>query len=59
MRNAFSRYLSPHVISDLLANPEKLKLGGEKKELTAIFSDVKGFSTISEVLRSHEACARS
>jgi adenylate cyclase len=50
VRNAFSRYLSPHVISDLLANPEKLRLGGEKKQLTAIFSDVKGFSSISEIL---------
>lgn len=50
VRSAFSRYVSPHVVSDLLANPEKLKLGGEKKEMTAIFSDVKGFSSISEVL---------
>ena len=50
VRNAFSRYVSPHVVSDLLANPEKLQLGGEKKELTAVFTDVKGFSTISEVL---------
>ena len=50
VRSAFSRYVSPHVVSDLLANPEKLKLGGEKKEMTAMFSDVKGFSTISEVL---------
>ncbi|MGA2480253.1 MAG: CHASE2 domain-containing protein [Spirochaetia bacterium] len=51
VRSAFSQYLSPHVISDLLADPEKLKLGGEKKELSAMFSDVKGFSTISEVLK--------
>jgi adenylate cyclase len=50
VRSAFSRYLSPHVISDLLANPEKLKLGGEKKQLSAMFSDVKGFSSISEAL---------
>ena len=50
VRSAFSRYVSPRVVSDLLANPEKLKLGGEKKEMTAIFSDVKGFSTISEEL---------
>ncbi|MGA2379265.1 MAG: adenylate/guanylate cyclase domain-containing protein [Spirochaetia bacterium] len=51
VRSAFSQYLSPHVISDLLADPEKLKLGGEEKELSAMFSDVKGFSTISEVLK--------
>jgi adenylate cyclase len=50
VRTAFSRYLSPHVINDLLANPEKLKLGGEKRQLSVLFSDVKGFSSISEVL---------
>jgi adenylate cyclase len=50
VRAAFGRYLSPDVISDLLAHPEKLNLGGEKKPLTAIFSDVQGFSSISEVL---------
>ena len=54
VRSAFSRYVSPHVVSDLLANPEKLQLGGEKKELTAVFTDVKGFSTISEVLDATE-----
>ena len=50
VRSAFSHYLSTEVISDLLANPDKLKLGGEKKQLSAMFSDVKGFSSISEVL---------
>jgi adenylate cyclase len=50
VRNAFGHYLSADVINDLLSNPDKLKLGGEKKILTAMFTDVKGFSTISEVL---------
>ena len=50
LRNAFSRYLSSDVISQLIQNPDLLNLGGEKKELTAIFTDVKGFSTISESL---------
>lgn len=50
IRNAFSHYLSPDVISDLVSNPDKLNLGGEKKRLTAIFTDVQGFSTISEEL---------
>ena len=48
IRNAFGRYLSGDVINELLADPEKLSLGGQQKELTAIFTDVKGFSTISE-----------
>ena len=50
IRNAFGHYLSTDVINDLIDNPDKLALGGEKKELTAIFTDVKGFSSISEVL---------
>jgi adenylate cyclase len=50
LRNAFGRYLSAEVIKQIVDNPDKLNLGGEKKELTAIFTDVKGFSTISEVL---------
>ncbi len=50
LRNAFSHYLSPDVINDLLDDPDKLNLGGEKKNLTAIFTDVRGFSSISEVL---------
>ena len=50
IRNAFSHYLSTDVINDLLSDPSKLSLGGEKKYLTAFFTDVKGFSTISEHL---------
>jgi adenylate cyclase len=50
IRNAFSHYLSSDVINDLLSDPSKLSLGGEKKFLTAFFTDVKGFSTISENL---------
>jgi adenylate cyclase len=50
LRNAFSHYLSSTVIDELLTDPEKLNLGGEKKHLTAYFTDVRGFSTISESL---------
>ncbi len=50
IRSAFGHYLSAAVINELLTNPEKLKLGGEKKYMTAMFTDVKGFSTISEKL---------
>ncbi len=50
LRNAFSHYLSSDVINDLISNPDKLNLGGEKKRLTAIFTDIQGFSTISEKL---------
>ncbi|MFP4267029.1 MAG: CHASE2 domain-containing protein [Spirochaetaceae bacterium] len=48
IKNAFSHYLSSDVINDLLSDPDKLSLGGDKKYLTALFTDIKGFSTISE-----------
>ncbi|NOY07375.1 MAG: CHASE2 domain-containing protein [Spirochaetes bacterium] len=50
LRNAFTHYLSTDVVSELISHPEKLNLGGEKKYLTAIFTDVRGFSSISEAL---------
>jgi adenylate cyclase len=50
LHSAFSRYLSPQVISEIIADPSKLNLGGEKREMTAIFTDIQGFSSISEKL---------
>jgi adenylate cyclase len=50
LRSAFSRYLAPEVISQIIADPSKLNLGGEKRKMTAIFTDIRGFSTISEKL---------
>lgn len=50
VRNAFSHYLSNDVISELMQNPDRLNLGGEKKYITAMFTDVRGFSSISEKL---------
>ncbi len=50
LRSAFSRYLSPAVINEIINDPSKLNLGGEKREMTAIFTDIRGFSTIAEQL---------
>lgn len=50
VKRAFQHYMSPSLIEELLKNPEKLKLGGEKKVLTALFSDIAGFTTISETM---------
>ncbi|MEE8435555.1 MAG: adenylate/guanylate cyclase domain-containing protein, partial [bacterium] len=50
IKGAFQQYLSPAVIGQLMDNPDLLKLGGERREMTAFFSDVAGFSTISEQL---------
>lgn len=48
MRGAFSSYLSADLLNELIKNPEALSLGGEKKELSILFSDIRGFTTISE-----------
>jgi len=50
IQGAFSRYLAPEVISEIIKDPNKLNLGGEKREMTAIFTDIKDFSAISEQL---------
>ena len=48
IRSAFSQYLSPALVAQLAQSPDKLKLGGEEREMTIMFSDVRGFTTISE-----------
>lgn len=48
VRDAFQFYLTSSVINEMLKDPAKLKLGGEKKELSVLFSDIRGFTTISE-----------
>ncbi len=50
LKEAFRHYLSPEVIDTILRNPGSLRLGGEQRELTIFFSDLEGFSTISERL---------
>ncbi|MBI4440798.1 adenylate/guanylate cyclase domain-containing protein [Candidatus Woesearchaeota archaeon] len=47
---AFSKYVAPEIIKELLKHPEKLRLGGEKRTITIFFSDVRGFTTLSEKL---------
>ena len=54
IRGAFSVYVTPSVVNEMLQNPDKMKLGGEKKELTVLFSDIRGFTTICESLPPDE-----
>ena len=49
-RRAFQHYLHPTVVEQVSQHPERLALGGEKRELTVLFSDIRGFSTFSEHL---------
>ena len=50
IHSAFGRYLSPALVERLAGNPSELRLGGESRELTILFSDIRGFTTLSENL---------
>ncbi len=50
IKSAFRQYLSPDVIEQLIAHPERLKLGGERRTLSIFFSDLQGFTSIAEGL---------
>ena len=49
-RRAFSMYLAPEVVDEIMAHPERLRLGGERRVITLLFTDLKGFTKISEQL---------
>jgi len=50
LKKAFGQYLSPLVINEIMKNPDALALGGKRQEMTVLFSDIRGFTTISEAL---------
>jgi adenylate cyclase len=54
IRTAFSTYVSHDVVKEIISDPSRLQLGGTNRHMTAIFTDVKGFSTISEQLDPEE-----
>lgn len=54
IRNTFSKFVSKDVVDELLKNPDNLALGGSKREITIFFSDIRGFTTISESLGPEE-----
>ncbi len=53
-KRLFQHYLHPTVVEELTRDPRKLKLGGQKKELTIQFSDIRGFTTFSEYMKPEE-----
>lgn len=54
IRNAFKHYLSPDLVDQVSDDPDRLTLSGETKELTLLFSDIRGFTTISERFNAQE-----
>jgi class 3 adenylate cyclase len=50
LRRAFSTYLSEDVVEEIVSDPTRLHLGGEKRYMTALFTDIKGFTGIAEAL---------
>jgi len=57
LRGAFAYYVPETVIQDLINNPQKLSLGGEERIISVLFSDVAGFTTISENLEPRDLVA--
>lgn len=54
IRNAFSHYLSADVIKEIIADPQRLNLGGQKRLMSVLFTDIRGFSTVSEKLSAED-----
>jgi len=54
MRRAFQQYVAPEIVAEIIRHPEKLTLGGERRYLTIMFTDLQGFSSISECLEPEQ-----
>jgi adenylate cyclase len=50
LKRAFQHYVPPALVEDIVADPSRLRLGGDKRELTVLFSDIRGFTALSETM---------
>ena len=58
IRTMFSSYVSKRIVDELIRDPSKMRLGGDRKELTVLFSDIRGFTTFSEKYRAEEVVSQ-
>ncbi|MBI4794342.1 MAG: adenylate/guanylate cyclase domain-containing protein [Deltaproteobacteria bacterium] len=54
LRRTFEAYVAPTVVQEIMKHPDNLRLGGERRELTILFTDIRGFTTLSENLAPEE-----
>jgi len=54
LRYAFSRYVSHQLVDGILSDPEKIRLGGERRKVTALFADIRGFTSMAERMKPEE-----
>lgn len=54
LRTAFSQYVNENLVDRIIANPAQVRLGGERRDLTVLFSDIRGFSRFSETLEPED-----
>lgn len=57
LRRAFTQYVSPEVVAEIASDPSALKLGGARRQLTVLFSDIRGFTSISERMEAEDLVA--
>jgi adenylate cyclase len=58
IRKTFESYVAPTVVQEMLKHPEQLRLGGERREITLLFTDIRGFTTMTENLLEPEAVVK-
>jgi adenylate cyclase len=58
IHSLFSRYVPPAVVHELMNDPSKARLGGQRREMTVLFSDIRGFTTLSEANRPEDVIAQ-
>ena len=51
IQNAFGQYVAPEIVREIINDPDRVKLGGERKTITVLFADIRGFTTIAEALQ--------